>query len=424
MIKPDSTSLYHPTSEADIVELVQLAVKNNVQVRVQGAGQSADGSVNTDGFDPTKPPGKNINMELDQMRTVVVDQLKMQATVGGGCNLGYNPFDPTGTSGKSDSNNLFFQLQQKGLAIPNVPDELHQTIAGFISTGSSGGSMLHSFDECILSIRIVDGTGKIQTFNKSANLDDPFYGVVVSMGLMGIITSVTLQCVPAFVVTGTEAVTAVENCEYDFLGPGGTGKSSTAQFLAATEYTRTMWWPFSTLHRTVVWKAKSTGKAPSNFAPKPYKSIFPTVEGSVLPTETFAASGFQMIATWPVWFNDLIGTSTTKDKPLEQLIELGIEKVFPHLYPKLIDFFMPINTTEKPIKTFWDFWYKALPMDSAEFSNNLFDLTYTELWMPVAQASQILTDIQNYYTQKGYVATGFFTIEVFGGKASRTAFTS
>ena len=84
MIKPDSTGLYHPTSEADIVELVQFAVMNNVQVRVQGAGQSADGSVNTDGFDPTKPPGKNINMELDQMRTVVVDQLKMQATVGGG----------------------------------------------------------------------------------------------------------------------------------------------------------------------------------------------------------------------------------------------------------------------------------------------------------------------------------------------------
>ncbi len=416
-IQPDSTGLYHPTTDGEIVELIQYAIANKLQVRVMGAGQSTDGSVYSDGYDPTQPPGKNINIELDQMRSVDVDESKMQATVGAGCNLGYNPFDPSGISAKTEENNLFFQLHQKGLAIPNVPDELHQTVGGFISTGSSGGSMHHSFDECILSIRMIDGTGKIQTFSKSDNMNDSFYGVVVSMGLMGIITSVTLQCVPAFAVNGTETTTKVSDCEYNFLDSGTSDKISAQQFLETTEYSRTMWWPFSTLERTVVWKATSIG-SPANFAAKPYHSIFPTIDGSVLPTETFAASGFQMIATWPDWFDELIQTSTEKAKPLAVLIKSGIEAIFPHLYPKLIDFFMPINTEKHPPKTFWDYWYKALPMDSAEFSNNLFDLTYTEMWMPIGQTNKILSDMQNFYTQNGYAATGFFTIEVFGAKAS------
>lgn len=365
-------------------------------------------------------------MQLDQLRSVAIDETKMQVTVGGGCNLGYDPFDPSHTSSDKDNNNLFFQLHQKGLAIPNVADETHQTVAGFISTGSSAGSMIHSFDECILSVRLVDGTGKIQTFTRSADLNDPFYGVIVSMGLMGIITSVTLQCVPAFTITGTETTTAVTDCEFDFFGSGSGSKLSASKFFSTTEFTRTMWWPYQTLHRAVVWKAKTMGPADftsmagtqAKFVPKPYTSIFPSVEGSTFPAEAVASTGFTMIASWPSWFNDLVGKSSSEQKLKALLIKAGIETAFPYVYPLLIDIFMPINNSSKPAKTFWDYWYKCLPMDKVEFSNNLFDLAYAEMWMPMDQAGSILTDMQNLYEQKGYAATGFFTTEIFAAKKS------
>ena len=186
MIQPSPDGLYHPTSESDITELIAYAIQNNLQVRVRGAAQSVVDGVYADGYNATTGAfGKNINIELDQLRSVSIDETNSQVTVGGGCNLGFDPFDPSETSKQTDINNLFFQLNQKRLAIPNVPGAIHQTVAGFIATGSSGGTMQHSFDECILSVRIIDGTGKINEFNRSANLDDPFYAIPVSMGLLG-----------------------------------------------------------------------------------------------------------------------------------------------------------------------------------------------------------------------------------------------
>ena len=183
MIQPSTDGLYHPTNENDIVELVEYAIQNKLQVRVRGAAQSVVEGVYADGYYAASGTfGKNINIELDQIRAVTFGDGNNQVTVGGGCNLGTDPFDPSGVSQLSEDNNLFFQLNQKGLSIPNVSGAIHQTVAGFISTGSSGGTMQHSFEDCILSIRIIDGTGKINTFNKSDNPGDAFYAVPVSMG--------------------------------------------------------------------------------------------------------------------------------------------------------------------------------------------------------------------------------------------------
>ncbi len=429
MIQPDSNGLYHPTNEDDIIGLIQYAIQNKLEVRVRGAAQSVINAVYTDGYSTASVTAtKNINIELDQLRDVTVDEANMQVTVGGGCNLGYDPFDPSGVSAQSDSNNLFFQLNQKGLAIPNVSDAIHQTVAGYISTGCSAGSIQHSFDECILAIRMIDGNGQIKTFTKSDNLDDAFYGVVVSMGLLGIITQVTLKCIPAFNITGKESITPVTDCEYDFFGPGSQSKLSLQQFLSTTEFTRTMWWPYSTLQRAVVWQARTMTSAdynaqtgiPPNFVPKPYRSIFPSVLGSTLLSEAFAATGFSLIATWPSWFYKFLGVSETEgDKDASSAaLKTLIEKLFPTVYPMLIDMFFKCNSPSNPAQLFWDYWLSSLPMDKAEFSNNLFNLAYTEMWIPVEQAANVVNDMQDYYTKVGYAATGFFTTEIFGAKSS------
>jgi hypothetical protein len=427
MIAPDpNNGLYHPQKESEIVELIAYAAQNKLQVRVRGAAQSAKGSVFTDGFPTAKGSndhGNNINIELDQFRAISIDEATMQVTVGGGCNLGVDPYDPSGQS-EQDSNNLFFQLNQKGLAIPNVPGAIHQTVAGFISTGSSGGSMQHSFDECILAIRIIDGTGKIQDFTKSADLDNPFYAVGVSMGLLGIITQVTLQCVPAFNIIGKESTTDVTDCEFNFFGTVTDARQTLESYVTNTEFSRTLWWPFKTLHRVISWRARTmattdynadTGTA-QNFIPKPYKPIFPGLkilgQETTLPTEAIASTGFQLLATWPDWLDDILGSNAGADD-----IKSKIELIFPYVYPLLTNLYFPVNTATKPAQIFWDNWLGSLPMDKAEFSNNLFDLTYCEMWVPANLISSVVNIMQGFY-DTGYSATGFYTVEILGAKKS------
>jgi D-arabinono-1,4-lactone oxidase len=421
MISPDNNGLYHPKKEHEIIDLINFASMNNLQVRVRGAAQSVNGSIYTDGYSPvTGSHGSNINIQLDQMRSVKFHD-NMQVTVGGGCNLGWDPFDPSGTSKENNKNNLLYKLNQKGLGIQNIPDAVHQTIAGYISTGSQGGTMTHSFDDCVISIRLIDGNGKVQTFTKSPNPDDTFYAVGVSMGLLGVITSVKLQCVPAFNIIGQELVTNADACEFDFFGPGSDVKLSLKDYLSTNEFARMLWWPFPTLQRMISWKAKTmqltdynrqTG-IPPHFIPHPYQPVFPKLFGSTLPAEAFAGIIYRLIAKYPQWLYDVLGNT-----PELLFIKDKIDTMGPFLYPKLIDMYFPLTSDKNHLKKFWDYWYGSLPMDTIEFSNNLINLVYTEFWVLADQAELAVNTLQDYYQSKGTSKTSYYAVEILGAKNS------
>jgi len=57
-------------------------------------------------------------------------------------------------------------------------------------------------------------------------------------------------------------------------------------------------------------------------------------------------------------------------------------------------------------------------MDKVEFSNNLFDLVYTEIWVPANMAATMVNTMQDFYQQNGYSATGFYTVEILAAKQS------
>lgn len=430
MISPDPNGLYHPADEAEIIELINHAVQNKLQVRVRGAAQSVREAVYTDGYPPASGSQYvHINMQLDKMRKVEFDDTKMQVTVGGGCNLGWDPYDPSSTSTKDEkldnagNNNLLYQLNQRGWGIQNVPDAIHQTIAGYISTGSQAGSMMHSFDDCIVSIRLIDGTGTTRTFTKSSDLNDHFYAVGVSMGLLGVITAVTLQCVKAFNIKGQELTTSQAACEFDFLGNRNDQTASLQEYLNSTEFSRLLWWPFPTLQRMIAWKAHTlqpsefdpnTSGSPADFKPKPYHPVFPKLFGSTLPSQAVAGTGFRMVASYPDWLLKMVGTNNPEGT---QLINL-INGVAPYLYPLMIDLYFPLSSHKHPAQQFWDYWNGSLPMDTIEFSDNLFNLVYTELWIPIADANKAINALNDHYVAQGMNVRNYYTIEILASKKS------
>lgn len=405
-----------PESTGDVVSLVKQALSENTEIRVRGSGHSVLQTFSTDV--PANGNNNAINLMLAKMDAVTFDETTMQVTVQAGCHLGVDPFDPTDIS--TLENSLCYQLWKKGWAVPDLGGITHQAVGGFLSTGSSGGSLKYAFDEMLTSITLVSGKGEVVTFNKSGNLDDPFYAAGVSMGLLGIVVSATFQCVPTFNITGSETISTVDNCAIDLFGDGSGGKPSLQTFFYQTDYTRLMWWPQEKVTKMVVWQAKqmqasdyneSTGTQ-QDFKPKPYQEV-PAILGTEVPAEVGADLIFTAIGRWPNWLQDTLGNGFAFE-----LIKKGIDEAFyPFILPKILDIFVPIDNPQKGPQTFWDYWWHGIPMDN-QMSDKLIPVKFTELWIPVEKSAAVMSALRDFYTNGGPKDTGAFSCEVYCAKKS------
>ncbi|MGH3507665.1 MAG: D-arabinono-1,4-lactone oxidase [Nocardioidaceae bacterium] len=99
---------------------------------------------------------------------------------------------------------LSMLLDQHGLALPDLGDVDTQTISGAIATGTHGtGARLGGLATAVAAVEMVAASGEVVT---CARDEDPelLEAVAVSLGTLGIVTRVTLQCVPAFALRAVE----------------------------------------------------------------------------------------------------------------------------------------------------------------------------------------------------------------------------
>ncbi|GEM_PF-559038 len=87
-------------------------------------------------------------------------------------------------------------LARRGLALPIHGSHTGQTIAGAISTATHGGSMFHgTMADCVEKIRLIKASGEVSEIDCR---DPAFGGAVVSLGLLGVVSAVTLGVVRQF----------------------------------------------------------------------------------------------------------------------------------------------------------------------------------------------------------------------------------
>lgn len=406
-----------PESTDDVISLVKQALAHNTEIRVRGAGHSVAQTFATDA--PSNGTANSINVMLSKMYNMTFDDATMQVKVDAGCHLGVDPFDPTGIS--TLDNSLCHRLwKEKGWAIPDLGGITHQTVGGFLTTGSAGGSLKYAFDEMLQSITLVNGKGEVVTFNKSDNLDDPFYAAGISMGLFGIIISATFQCVPTFNIIGSETISTVDNCAISLFDEGTNDKPSLQDFFYKTDYTRLIWWPQEKVTKMVVWQAKQmqpsdyneqTG-TPQEFKPKQYQEV-PAILGTEAPAQIGADLIFTAIGRWPDWLHDTLGNGLAYD-----LIKKGIDEAFyPLILPKILDIFVPLDKPDKGPQVFWDWWWRGIPMDN-QMSDKRFPIKFTELWIPVEKSAAVMSALRDFYTEGGPKKTGAFSCEVYCAKKS------
>src|ERR1700741_4355115 len=226
-IPKGSDGFYHPASEDELVCLVKKAYHEGRELRVPGAAHSVSHAIYTDPLatlvnhvdQQSPPPGDNLNVMLDQYISFrVVDHALMRVECDAGTHLGLDPSDPTHTS--TLENSLLYQLfHDYGWTLGDTGGVPHQNGGGFTATGSAGGSLQHSANDNLYGFRVIDGTGEV--FEVTRDTDpDLFHAFSPNLGLLGVISKMTLQCQPTFNIVGEEAVTTLETCEGEVLGDG------------------------------------------------------------------------------------------------------------------------------------------------------------------------------------------------------------
>ena len=247
-LRKDDKNYYHPSTEQEIIDMVKYANQNKLELRVRGSGHSFPRSIFTDkctldkvDVDASAPKGNNINLMLDKYAKI--ESLTKESSfvrVQAGICLGYNP----NYSGSTSNNGLLDQLYNHGWTFDDLGGVTRQTVSGFLSTGSSGGSTTYSIEKNVYALRIIDGTGQVYEVNRDED-HDMFRAALVSMGLLGVLSKVTFKCSPTFDIQGEQNSSSVENCKVDIFNdnPSDITKTGLTTFLTSTTYARILWWP-------------------------------------------------------------------------------------------------------------------------------------------------------------------------------------
>jgi L-gulonolactone oxidase len=218
-----------PRSVFELAQVVTAAHRAGRRVKAIGAGHSFTGTAATDG----------VQVSLDRLdRVVALDDARRQITVGAGIRL----------------HRLNDVLAAAGLALPNLGDIDRQSFAGAIATATHGtGLGLGNLATTVVGMQLVTGTGEI--VRCTADLDPDLLRVArVGVGALGIVTEVTLQCVPAFDLHARETVEVLDDVLDGF-----------SEQVAAVDHFEFYWMP-----RTRRCQVKRNSRTDRSRAPQPH----------------------------------------------------------------------------------------------------------------------------------------------------------
>ncbi len=168
-----------PTNVDEVVEIVRFARENGLTVKTVGASHSFSGIAAANG----------IMLDLGWIEGLVaVDQALGRVTLRAGTNLHQLPAI----------------LGPLGLALTNMGDIDRQTLAGATSTGTHGtGAHFGGLATQIVAVTLVTADGSILKISETEH-PELLPAARLGLGALGVIVDLTIQCVPAFLLSAVE----------------------------------------------------------------------------------------------------------------------------------------------------------------------------------------------------------------------------
>jgi FAD-linked oxidoreductase len=190
-----------------VVAVIRAARDRGLTVKAVGAGHSFTAIAATDG----------VLLDLAGLDGLLaVDERLRRVTLGAGTNLYQLPA----------------LLGPFGLALENMGDIDRQTIAGATSTGTHGtGADFRGLAAQITGAVLVTADGSVLRIDGETN-SEMLPAVRLGLGALGIVTELTIQCVPAFLLHASERPEGFDEVLDDF-----------AARAASVDHFEFYWWP-------------------------------------------------------------------------------------------------------------------------------------------------------------------------------------
>ncbi|NHD18890.1 MULTISPECIES: D-arabinono-1,4-lactone oxidase [unclassified Actinopolyspora] len=165
------------------------------------------------------------------------------------------------------------ELDELGLALPNLGDIDGQTIAGAVSTGTHGtGARLGGLATLVRALELVRADGSVLRCSPEQH-PDVFAAARVGLGALGLISTVTLRCVPAFSLAAEEHPLPLDEVLRNF-----------DDHAADNDHFEFYWFPHTA--RTLV---KRNNRLPEATPTRPLHPVRSWFEYRVLENELFGA---------------------------------------------------------------------------------------------------------------------------------------
>ncbi|MDO4918028.1 D-arabinono-1,4-lactone oxidase [Kocuria sp.] len=169
----EPAAVVRPADSDQVLRVLEEAAGAGLTVRPAGSGRSCAPLV----------PTEDVLLDTSALSGLVsVDEERQRVTVFGGTTL----------------QELNLVLEERGLALANLPDSSSMTVAGAIATGTHGtGLGQPSLGAQVVGVSIATPSGELASCSET-HRPDLLEAARVHLGVLGVLVSVTLQCVSAF----------------------------------------------------------------------------------------------------------------------------------------------------------------------------------------------------------------------------------
>ena len=170
----ESTQIIIPSSKKELQESISKAVRENKKIRAYGSGHSWSDIVCTDAYLIDTSKLNNV-LSLDKK----AGKIRVQAGI--------------------KLKDLVAYLAKHGLALPNQPAVLDQSIAGTLATATHGTGHTGTLADFVTEVELIaaDGTSYLLSAQQEPDL---FAASRVSIGSLGMVYAVTVHCEPSFML--------------------------------------------------------------------------------------------------------------------------------------------------------------------------------------------------------------------------------
>jgi FAD/FMN-containing dehydrogenase len=226
----NAREILYPSSKEEIINIIKNASFSGTKLKVVGGGDSYN--------DIFCPNSKGILLSLEKFNKLLsVDREKHQVTFEGGMMMP----------------DLIKLLKEYDMSISNLGTNIFDSVAGACSTGYHGSGINFAiFSSFVVEFEFINSFGEKKTIYKD---DKEFDIYAVGLGVLGVITQITLQCEKRFNLEVVEEQMSLEYIEQNF-----------EKLLSENDHFKFIWIPHT--DNFMVWLGNRTTKKPDGIFKK------------------------------------------------------------------------------------------------------------------------------------------------------------